>query len=134
MSKTPEGIVLTKCITLLKKLEIMGWVRHFERMNVGLSINMAGYFQRQGKAGTSDLIVFISCDDICHTLFLEVKSETGIQSLVQKEFENKWMGLSNVTYALIRDHKEIKLLVENIRRKSTTYGKLEEFELPMELI
>ncbi len=117
MSKTPEGKVLQDCIKLLKKLEIMGWVVHFERMNVGLSINMAGYLQRQGKSGTSDLIAFVPVDKIMWTMFFEVKREDGkgIQSTSQKEFESKFQGFSNVTYQIITDAKQIEYLIHKVK-------------------
>lgn len=127
---TPEGQVLSKCKDMLKKLEMMGWVKHWDRISVGLHMNMQGYFQKHGKAGSPDLMAFVQCDEICHVLFLEVKSDVGKQSDIQKEFENKWIGLHNVIYTIITDHKQIKELVHNIRIKSKTYGKLAEWELP----
>ncbi len=130
---TPESIVLSKCKDLLKKLEFIGWIKHFERMNVGMVRNMQGYMMKQGTVGMSDLIVFVPCDEICHTLFLEVKSEVGKQSQAQIDFENKWIGLHNVVYALITDPKQIKIMVDNIRRKSKNYGKIEEWELPKDI-
>lgn len=135
MSKTPEGIVLTKCKDMLKRLEIMGWVRYWNRMEVGIHYNMSGYIQKHGRKGDPDLFAFVPCDNDCHVLFLEIKREdgTGIQSDSQKEFENRWIGLNNVSYSIITDAKQIKLLTENIRRKSPNYGKLEEWELPKEI-
>lgn len=130
---TPEGIVLSKCKDMLKRLESIGWVKHWERMNVGMSMNMQGYRQMSGRVGSADLWAFVSCDNQCHVLFLEVKSEVGKQSEVQKEFDNKWIGLHNVVYAIITDAKQIKVMVENIRRKSLTYGKIEEWELPLDI-
>lgn len=135
MSKTPEGIVLDKCIKILKKLELIKWITHFERMNVGMIRNMQGYLMRQGTLGMSDLMTFVPCNNECHILFLEVKREdgTGIQSETQKDFENKWVGLHNVGYHIITEAKQIKSLVENIRRKSPNYGKIEEWEFPIDI-
>ncbi len=128
---TPEGIVLSKCKDILKQLELQGKVVHYERMNVGMTRNMQGYLQQQGRVGTSDLFVFVKCDEICWILLLEVKRpDGGKQSDVQIEFENKFIGLHNVIYALVTDHKQIKELVDNVRRKSKNYGKIEDWELP----
>lgn len=128
---TPEGKVLADCIKLLKILELQKKICHWERINVGMTLNMQGYLQKQGRTGTSDLIVYVPVDETLHILLLEVKrAEGGIQSESQKEFENKFLGLHNVIYSLITDSKKIKELVENVRRKSTIYGKLEEWELP----
>ncbi len=120
---------------MLKKLEMMGWVRYWNRMEVGIHYNMQGYIQKHGKKGDPDLFAFVPCDNNCHVLFLEVKRpDGGKQSDTQKEFENKWHGLHNIGYHIITDHKQIKELVENIRRKSPNYGKIEEWELPRDLI
>lgn len=127
---TPEGLVLSKCKDMLKSLETMGWIIHWDRISVGLHMNMQGYLQKHGRNGSPDLMAFVKCDEICHILLLEVKSETGKQSEVQKDFENKFLGLQNVIYALITDASQIKTMVHNIRIKSKTYGKLESWELP----
>ncbi len=117
---------------MLKRLSFGAWILHFERMQVGMSRNMQGYLMRQGTVGNADLWVFVKCDETCHILFLEVKREDGkgIQSEEQKQFENKWIGLHNVSYHIITDAKQIKPLIENILRKSPNYGKLESWELP----
>ncbi len=132
---TPEGLVLQKCKDMLKKLEIMGWIKYWNRMEVGIHYNMQGYLQKHGRKGDPDLFTFVSCDNICHVLFLEVKREDGkgIQSSSQQEFENRWIGLHNIGYHIITDAKQIKVLVENIRKKSLTYGKIEEWELPIDI-
>lgn len=132
---TPESIVLTKCKDLLKKLEIMGWVKHWDRLSVGLHMNMQGYMQKHGRVGSPDLIAFVPVDNIMHTIFFEVKrgDGTGKQSLEQQEFENKFLGFHNVIYQIVTDHKQIKLTVENTRRKSINYGKIEEWELPRDI-
>jgi hypothetical protein len=130
MTKTAEGIVLEKCIRTLKQLELQGKVRHFERMNVGMVRNMQGYLMKQGSKGMSDLIAFVPVDDIMWTMFFEVKRESGgIQSGSQKIFELKFKGFSNVIYEIITYAKQIKQTVENARRKSPNYGKLEDWEL-----
>lgn len=131
MTKTFEKKVLKDCIKLLKKLEIMKWITHFERMNIGLSINMAGYFQRQGKAGTSDLIAFVPVDKTMWVMFFEVKRPSGgFQSKEQKEFEMKFLGFINVIYQLITDASQIKKTIEQARMTSLNYGKIGEWELP----
>lgn len=128
---TPEGIVLSKCKDMLKKLEFMGWICHYERMNVGMSMNMQGYRQMTGRVGSADLWVFVPVDETIWVMFFEVKREEGgIQSQVQKDFENKFLRFHNVVYQIITDAKQIKLAVENVRRKSNNYGKIEEWELP----
>ena len=129
---TPESIVLSKCKDMLKRLETMGLVRYWNRLEVGIHYNMQGYIQKHGRKGDPDLFAFVECDNICHVLFLEVKREdgTGIQSESQQQFENRWIGLHNVGYHIITDAKQIKQLVNNIRRKSPNYGKLESWELP----
>lgn len=124
---TPESIVLNKCKDMLKKLECMGWVRHWDRLSVGLHMNMQGYMQQHGKKGSSDLISFVPLDETMYVIFFEVKrKEGGVQSISQKEFENKFIGFDNVIYQIITDAKQIKFTVENIRKKSTNYGKLDD--------
>lgn len=131
---TPEGIVLSKCIALLKVLEMQEKIIHWERMNIGMHMNMQGYLQKQGRSGTSDLMVYISVDELIHILLLEVKRpEGGIQSLVQKKFENKFKIFSNVMYSIITDPKQIISMVKHIRSKSNKYGIIEEWDLPTEI-
>lgn len=132
---TPEGIVLSKCKDILKKLEVMGWICYWNRMEVGIHYNMQGYIQKHGRKGDPDLFAFVPVDNTVYVMFFEVKREDGkgIQSPSQQEFENKWIGLHNVSYTIITEAKQIKELVSNIRRKSKTYGKLEDWELPIDL-
>lgn len=132
---TPEGQVLSQCKDMLKRLEIMGWVKHWERMSVGMSMNMQGYRQMTGRVGSADLWAFVPVDEILHIMFFEVKREDGgIQSPAQIEFEHKFIGFHNVIYQIITDPKQIKVTVDNARKKSKNYGKIEEWELPKELI
>lgn len=127
---TPEGIVLEKCIKLLKVLELQGYIKHFERMNVGLHINMSGYYQRHGTPGMSDLIAFVPVDLVMWVMFFEVKrAEGGIQSTSQKEFENKFLGFTNIVYAIITDSKQIKEHVFKALMTSPKWGILDQ-ELP----
>lgn len=131
MTSTPEGAVLTKCKDMLKRLEMMGWVRYWNRMEVGIHYNMQGFLQKHGRKGDPDLITFVPVDNIMWTMFFEVKRpDGGIQSQSQQDFENKFLGFHNVIYEIITDAKQIKLTIENARRKSKTYGKIEEWELP----
>ena len=113
----------------------MGWVVYWNRMEVGIHYNMQGYIQKHGRKGDPDLFAFVACDNECHVLFLEVKRDDGkgIQSESQQQFEKRWIGLHNVSYTIITDAKQIKTLVENIRRKAKDYGKIEDWELPKEI-
>lgn len=112
----------------------MGWIKYWIRLNVGMSMNMQGYRQMFGRPGESDLLAFVQCDETCWVLLLEVKREDGgIQSPAQQQFEHRFLGLHNVIYALITDHKQIKDIVHNIRIKSKSYGKLEDWELPKDI-
>ena len=63
-------------------------------------------------AGVSDLIVVLNGK----TIFVELKTETGIQSEKQKEFETKVKQL-NQEYYLIRSLEQFK---NEIERQSTT--------------
>lgn len=131
---TPESLVLSKCKDLLKKLEIMGWIIHWERLNVGLHMNMQGYMQRHGREGSPDLIAFVPVDQTMWIMLFEVKRpDGGVQSKVQKEFEIKFTGFINTVYQIITDPKQIKITVENARKQSLTYGKIEEWELPIDI-
>lgn len=135
MTSTPEGLVLAKCKDMLKRLEIMGWVRYWNRMEVGIHYNMQGYIQKHGRKGDPDIICFVPVDETLHIMFFEVKREdgTGIQSQFQQDFENKFVGFHNVIYQIITDAKQIKITVENARRKAKNYGRIEEWELPKEI-
>ena len=132
MSKTPEGIVLDKCKIMLKRLELMGWIRYWNRMEVGIHYNMQGYIQKHGRKGDPDLFAFVPVDNTLWTMFFEVKREdgTGIQSTSQKDFESKFVGFHNCQYLIVTNVKQIKLAVENARRTSPNYGKIESWELP----
>lgn len=128
---TPEGLVLSKCKDMLKRLEIMGWVRHWDRTSVGLHMNMQGYMQRHGRNGTPDLQAFVPVDETMWVMFFEVKRpDGGMQSDAQKEFENKFVGFHNIIYQIITDAKQIKDSVHNARIKSKNYGKIEDWVLP----
>lgn len=122
---TPESIVLSKCKDMLKRLEICGWIRHWDRISVGLHMNMQGYMQQHGKKGSPDLLAFIPVDNLMWIMFFEVKrSEGGIQSVAQKEFENKFIGFSNAIYAIITDAKQIKDIIKEARLNSVTINDL----------
>jgi hypothetical protein len=116
MSKTPEGLVLENCKRMLKTLELQGKVVYWNRLNVGLSINMSGYFQRQGRSGDPDIMAYVPVDRTMWVMFFEVKRpDGGIQSASQKEFEGKFKGFSNVIYAIITDEKQIKYLIHKVK-------------------
>lgn len=130
---TPEGLILAKCKDMLKKLETLGWVRHYVRLNVGLHRNMQGYLQQQGTPGESDLVAFVPVLETMHVFFFEVKSAVGKQSATQKQFEDKLKGFSNVHYHLITDDKQIKYLIQHIKGiapRSSKYNEkvLESFQ------
>lgn len=128
---TPEGIVLADCKKILKKLEFMGWVSHWERINVGLFYTLWGGKIKIGREDDADLWVFVPVDNIMWIMFFECKDPIkGEQSDGQIEFENKFVGFHNVIYQIITDAKQIKITVDNARKKSKTYGKLESWELP----
>lgn len=133
---TPESLVLSKCKDILKILETMGWVRYWNRMEVGIHYNMQGYINKHGRKGDPDLFAFVPVDQTMWTMFFEVKREDGkgIQSDSQKEFESKFLGFNNVIYSIITDSKQIKKIVEDARKTSPSYGKLSELELPFDLI
>ena len=63
-------------------------------------------------AGVSDLIVVLNRE----TIFVELKTETGIQSEKQKEFEMKIKQL-NQEYYLIKSLDQFK---NELKRKNTT--------------
>lgn len=134
MIKTPEGIVLATCIKTLKQLEIQGKITHWDRMQVGLSLNVSGYYQKQGRNGSADLWCFVPVDDVMWVLFFEVKRPNGgVQSKVQKEFESKWFKYENVMYSIITNCNEIIYLIECIRKQSKNYGKINRDDLPEEV-
>ena len=129
---TPESIVLDKCKIMLKKLEILGWVIYWNRMEVGIHYNMQGYIQKHGRKGDPDLFAFVPVDNTIWTMFFEVKREDGkgIQSESQKKFEKLWTGFSNVKYIIVTDAIQIKQTVENARKTSLNYGKIPHGILP----
>lgn len=129
---TPEGLVLNKCKDMLKRLEFMGWINYWNRMEVGIHYNMQGYIQRHGKVGDPDLIAFVPVDKTLWTMFFEVKRADGkgIQSAQQKAFEDKFRGLDNVRYEIITDAKQIKYTVESARKTGVDYGKIPDGILP----
>lgn len=133
---TPEGLVLSKCKDMLKGLETMGWIRYWNRLEVGIHYNMQGYINKHGRKGDPDLFAFVPVDQTMWTMFFEVKREDGkgVQSPHQKDFENKFLGFNNVRYSIITDAKKIKKIVEEVRKTSPNYGKLSELELPFDLI
>lgn len=104
-------------------------------MEVGIHYNMQGYIQKHGRKGDPDLFAFVPVDNTLWTMFFEVKREdgTGIQSPSQQDFEKKFVGFHNCQYLIVTDAKQIKLTVENARRKSPNYGKIEEWELPLNI-
>lgn len=59
------------------------------------------------KAGVADLIVLLPN---AKTLFIELKTETGIQSDVQKEFEQQVVSLG-FEYHLIRSLEQFKKVI-----------------------
>ena len=130
--ETPESIVLSKCKDMLKRLEYAGHVRHWDRLNVGLHMNMQGYLQRHGKDGSPDLIAFVPVDRTMWIMFFEVKRADGkgIQSESQKQFEDKFVCFDNCRYLIVTDAKQIKQAVENARKTSPNYGKIPDGVLP----
>lgn len=58
------------------------------------------------KAGVSDIIILLP--NIC--LFIEFKTETGVQSEVQKQFETTVTALG-FRYSIIRSLKDFKQLI-----------------------
>lgn len=129
---TPEGLVLSKCKEMLKKLEIQGKISHWTRINVGTFYTQWGSYIKIGREFEPDLWVFVPVDDIIWIMFLDTKKSSGGDNN-QDVFFNKFNSFHNVICSYITDSKQMKILIENIRRKSKTYGKLESWELPEEI-
>lgn len=101
--------------------QVIIWFRNNYQMHgKGLIFSVANestyknkVFKNTGTmAGVSDLIVVLNGK----TIFVELKTETGIQSEKQKEFETKVKQLSQ-EYYLIRSLEQFK---NEIKRQSTT--------------
>lgn len=65
------------------------------------------------KAGVSDLIILIPNK----VIFVELKTDTGKQSEVQKDFQNVVENL-NLEYYLIRSFDEFKETIEKIHNSN----------------
>ena len=65
-------------------------------------------YMRQGKSGTSDLIIFLKGG---RTIFCELKSEKGKQSFLQMEFERKIKQLG-YEYQVIKSIEELEKILK----------------------
>lgn len=110
---TPEAKLLKECRQRISAWLERGIVIHTERINSG-KININGRWIQMAQAGTPDLVVYLNHNSICYILWFECKSETGIQTYEQHEFEYKFKNLNNVIYEVIRDSKQIDKTIDRI--------------------
>lgn len=68
--------------------------------------------------GVSDIIAIYKrkCDGICLTLFLEVKTEKGVQTDAQKEFQKNIEKLNGL-YFIVRSIDDVKKVLEFVENK-----------------
>jgi hypothetical protein len=99
--KMKESLVKNSIVHYLQMLENQGRL-YFIRNNtysgyLSFSPTQRGHYTRQGKIGCSDIIIFMK-DSV---IFCECKSDTGEQSVEQKDFQKKIEALEYY-YIIVR--------------------------------
>jgi hypothetical protein len=99
-------------------LGLMPTVIWFERLNSGKVMSaFSGRWMQLCKKGTPDYIALINDGEFIHVLFIEGKSNIGVQSAEQKEFENGMLGFINVHYIVARSASDVTKKINNITVK-----------------
>lgn len=117
MSNQTESEVSKKVQSRLIQWEKWGYVIFHDRYNAG-KIPIGYRWVQLCTAGHPDRMAFLRVKDVCWIYLIEVKDDEGKQSPKQIEFENKFDGLSNVIYEIVRDPKQIDRTMELITNRT----------------
>lgn len=101
----------------LNQWESWDVVLFHDRYNAG-HIQMGYRWVKLCKTGHPDRIAYLNINNTCWIYLIEVKTEEGIQSPKQCEFEEIFQGMSNVVYELVRSSKQIDITLERISRRT----------------
>lgn len=101
---TTETATLRACLDYLKLCRIVAW-----RINsMGVPIpSQPGRFRPGPSRGVADILGIAKAGLVPVALAVEVKSERGLQSTAQHDFESQWVGAGGV-YLLVRSVHELK--------------------------
>lgn len=101
----------------LNQWESWGIVLFHDRYNSG-HIQMGYRWVKLCKTGHPDRIAYLNINNTCWIYLIEVKTEEGIQSPKQCEFEEIFQGMSNVVYELVRSPKQVDITLERISKRT----------------
>lgn len=115
-NQKPEDKVKAQCLERIKHWQELGYVLDYDDVsNLGRKFSpYTGEWVMNSQEGKRDLIVFLKYNELVWVILFEVKSETGTQSLEQKMYHAKFIGLKNVVYKVINTHKEVDRVFEKI--------------------
>lgn len=97
----------------LDALEASGAVLWWERLNSGKVRTEYGSWIQMCRMGTADYIAILPVHLGVMVYFMELKSDTGEQTIQQKEFQKKvesWGGI----YEVIKDVQQVRITVERV--------------------
>ncbi len=83
------------------------------RLNSG-TIQIGRRWVKLCDAGTPDRVAYVNREGICWVYFIEVKTDTGVQSYEQHEFQHIFKDISNVVYEVVRTAKQVDITIESI--------------------
>ena len=102
--------VLNPCLKLCKKLEFAGYILEYRRLDV---------FDKTHIDGSPDIEIKLAHDGIVFIFMCECKKEDGgIQSDVQKVYEEKYKPYKNVCYQIITSPDQLEYFIKKLADKN----------------
>lgn len=116
MARKPEETVKFKCIAALETWMSWGVVIDYDDVSgLGKHMNMfTGRWTMHTQKGKRDLIAWFRVGDQLWTYLIECKSEVGVQSPAQVEYEAKWKGLKNVIYEVVTSRSQVDATLDRL--------------------
>ena len=109
-----EKEVMSGIKSCLEKWEYRKTVEYWERLNSG-KIQVGYRWVQLAKKGSPDFICILrNKAKNLSLLFIEAKSDVGQLRLEQKQFRDKFTGLKDIGYFVIRDSQELDTIIRDI--------------------
>ena len=109
-----ESEVMKRVKSLLDLLEYQKVIIWYERLNSG-KVQVGYSWIQMARKGTSDwIIVLRNKEKSLSVLFVECKSDVGTLRPEQKKFRDGFDGIKDIYYFIIRDSKELGMLIRQI--------------------
>lgn len=127
MRNKPELLIQTACKHRLDYWQSQGVViDHLDISELGKKA-FRGHWIMRNKKGRNDLLAYVKVKDTLWLYLMEIKSKTATQSKEQEEYQEKFKGVNNVVYQVVRHPNEVDKTIDGLTGFSQE--KLDSFKM-----